>query len=316
MRHASRDYDRIQDPAGLIPADEPVFLLRGKDRAAPGTVRFWADAALALGADGELTSLAYDQAAAMEAWQAEHGGGQVPDLPAEPTLLERVHAPPTHLETLRDAGDLITLLRGCLRRLREKQSGSDLVWNEALIAEADALLAGPILPIPLRPGEQLLPAEGAAYHVGVDLSSGPDFCAEGLYEAARAALSREGGLRPEDAPPWLLEAMLAASAVAGTRVSGTHAEVLRRAGVRLRRVEPAEEGLPAEWVVEGQMGAWTGPRPEEWAEGGGLVLRQPVPAARWPFGPPEEHGPGCGLRSGGLFCDCCQSAAECDCHKR
>ena len=81
MKHKRPDYNRIQDPAGLIPADEPVFLLRGKDRAAPAAVRFWAEAALALGADGELTSLAYDQAAAMEAWQAEHGGGQVPDLP-------------------------------------------------------------------------------------------------------------------------------------------------------------------------------------------------------------------------------------------
>lgn len=32
MKHARPDYDRIQDPAGLIPADEPVFLLRGQDQ--------------------------------------------------------------------------------------------------------------------------------------------------------------------------------------------------------------------------------------------------------------------------------------------
>ena len=34
MKHARNDYDRIQDPAGLIPADEPVFLLRGQDKLA------------------------------------------------------------------------------------------------------------------------------------------------------------------------------------------------------------------------------------------------------------------------------------------
>lgn len=32
MKHARPDYDRIQDPAGLIPEDEPVFLLRAQDK--------------------------------------------------------------------------------------------------------------------------------------------------------------------------------------------------------------------------------------------------------------------------------------------
>lgn len=31
MKHARKDYDRIQDPLNLIPAGEPVFLLRGQD---------------------------------------------------------------------------------------------------------------------------------------------------------------------------------------------------------------------------------------------------------------------------------------------
>jgi len=34
MKHARPDYDRIQDPAGLIPKYEPVFLLRGQDKLA------------------------------------------------------------------------------------------------------------------------------------------------------------------------------------------------------------------------------------------------------------------------------------------
>lgn len=33
MRHARPDYDRFQDPAGLIPEDE-VILIRGQDQAA------------------------------------------------------------------------------------------------------------------------------------------------------------------------------------------------------------------------------------------------------------------------------------------
>lgn len=42
MRHARADYDRIQDPAGLIPQDEPVFLLRGQDKFAAETLRYYA----------------------------------------------------------------------------------------------------------------------------------------------------------------------------------------------------------------------------------------------------------------------------------
>lgn len=43
MKHNRKDYDRIQDPEGLIPKDEPVFLLRGKDAYTPATVRYWAN---------------------------------------------------------------------------------------------------------------------------------------------------------------------------------------------------------------------------------------------------------------------------------
>lgn len=42
MKHARKDYDRIQDPENKIPTDEPVFLLRGQDASAARTVRYWA----------------------------------------------------------------------------------------------------------------------------------------------------------------------------------------------------------------------------------------------------------------------------------
>ena len=79
MKHARDDYNRIQDPDGLIPEDEPVFLIRGKDRAGPAALRAWAKEAKAVGAHGNIVGRALTQADRMEAWQAEHGW-KVPDL--------------------------------------------------------------------------------------------------------------------------------------------------------------------------------------------------------------------------------------------
>jgi len=80
MKHARVDYDRIQDPEGKIPANEPVFLLRGQDKAAPKTVVFWAILAAMLGADGDITRAAFAQAEAMEQWQELHPA-KIPDIP-------------------------------------------------------------------------------------------------------------------------------------------------------------------------------------------------------------------------------------------
>lgn len=83
MKHARPDYDRIQDPAGLIPADEPVFLLRGQDVAAPAAILAWVDEARAQGADPDIIDKALGQADAMIKYQDRDGGKwKVPDLPA------------------------------------------------------------------------------------------------------------------------------------------------------------------------------------------------------------------------------------------
>ncbi len=68
MIHAREDYDHFQDPKGKIPADEPVFLLRGQDQHAPATLRFWADAVEASGGDPDIVVHTRAQADAMEAW--------------------------------------------------------------------------------------------------------------------------------------------------------------------------------------------------------------------------------------------------------
>jgi hypothetical protein len=80
MRHAREDYNRIQDPAGLIPEDEPVFLLRAKDVSAPFVVRHWATIAEQIGADPEIVASARMHARRMEAWQ-ERYGFKPPDMP-------------------------------------------------------------------------------------------------------------------------------------------------------------------------------------------------------------------------------------------
>ncbi len=68
MKHARADYDRIQDPDGLIPDDEPVFLIRGQDISSGDTVRRWALLNDANGGDAELSQQARVQAARMDAW--------------------------------------------------------------------------------------------------------------------------------------------------------------------------------------------------------------------------------------------------------
>ena len=80
MKHARKDYDRIQDPSGHIPEDEPVFLLRGQDILAPPLLRKWADTLLENEGSEEMAEMVYNQATAMEEWQEEFAA-KLPDLP-------------------------------------------------------------------------------------------------------------------------------------------------------------------------------------------------------------------------------------------
>jgi len=82
MKHAREDYNRIQDSAGLIPADEPVFLLRGQDILAPDLLRLWATRLLSHGGDPQMASIVSSHADAMEVWQRDHKK-KLPDLPSE-----------------------------------------------------------------------------------------------------------------------------------------------------------------------------------------------------------------------------------------
>jgi hypothetical protein len=80
MKHARSDYDRIQDPEGLIPEDEPVFLIRAQDKNAPAAVRAWAAIARQNGAADNIVTMATLHAERMEWWQLDHGS-KTPDAP-------------------------------------------------------------------------------------------------------------------------------------------------------------------------------------------------------------------------------------------
>jgi hypothetical protein len=73
MKHGRPDYNRrIQDSEGLIPGDEPVFLIRGHDQTAPTAVRAYAQTVTQLGGDPRVVQRALDQADAMEVYQRSH----------------------------------------------------------------------------------------------------------------------------------------------------------------------------------------------------------------------------------------------------
>jgi hypothetical protein len=91
MKHAREDYDRIQDPAGLIPADEPVFLIRGKDMVGPSAVESWAYFAESSGASEHIVAAARAQAERMRAWQQKNGL-KLPDMPKSAAVKDSAYS--------------------------------------------------------------------------------------------------------------------------------------------------------------------------------------------------------------------------------
>ena len=65
MLHAREDYQPIQDPRGLIPEDEPVFLIRGQDQFAVATLEFYAQQVEAAGGEAPLVRAQIER---MQAW--------------------------------------------------------------------------------------------------------------------------------------------------------------------------------------------------------------------------------------------------------
>ncbi len=88
MLHARTDYnERIQDSAGLIPQDEPVFLIRACDTLGPETLQAWATAAEAIGVTPDVIAAVRLHARRMVQWQNRHGFKR-PDAPPETLIVE------------------------------------------------------------------------------------------------------------------------------------------------------------------------------------------------------------------------------------
>jgi hypothetical protein len=83
MRHARADYDRFQDPLNLIPADEPVFIIRAQDVSGAPAVRAWADLNDSNGGDPEASRLARVHAVLMDAWPVKKAADLRPDAAAK-----------------------------------------------------------------------------------------------------------------------------------------------------------------------------------------------------------------------------------------
>lgn len=144
MRHARPDYNRIQDLSGKIPADEPVFLLRGQDKLAADTVRFWAFAAERKKLDPEMIHIARAHAAIMESW-----GKKLPDLqdPAERAMepQEEKRADPLVSAEGRGGGDKDTAQE--IYRLLRRFYADSLRAESELYKKHQTLLASAVDPI-------------------------------------------------------------------------------------------------------------------------------------------------------------------------
>lgn len=79
MLHAREDYNRFQDPEGLIPDDEPVFLLRGQDHLAPYLLEKYANELRQIGGSEEMAKIVENHALLMRKWQEEHKS-KIPDM--------------------------------------------------------------------------------------------------------------------------------------------------------------------------------------------------------------------------------------------
>ena len=76
MLHARPDYQRIQDPAGKIPEDEPVFLLRAQDQTAVKVLEYW----ISLNSDDTAIHLAQEHVERMKAWPVKKRADVPPEV--------------------------------------------------------------------------------------------------------------------------------------------------------------------------------------------------------------------------------------------
>lgn len=65
-------YGRVSTERGTIEHDEPVFVIRGRDLAAPDAIDAYAEAAAKNGAGVDITDVCHERADAIREWQRDH----------------------------------------------------------------------------------------------------------------------------------------------------------------------------------------------------------------------------------------------------
>lgn len=88
MKHARPDYERIQDPAGLIPADEPVMIFRAQDMFAVAALCAYRSKLAVNLVDPHLIAAIDEQIKRFDAWPKK----KVPDLPPPPAVHRDIRA--------------------------------------------------------------------------------------------------------------------------------------------------------------------------------------------------------------------------------
>jgi hypothetical protein len=198
MKHARPDYNRIQDPAGLIPPDEPVFLLRAQDEFAADTLRdYAARVQLNRGASADLVAATLTQADAMDAWPHH----KAPDLPAS----DEVPLPAYKADTLGDA--LANAIKEA-SALGEDQVRLDLATAYGLLRDRLATEGRPLLangdPVIFAP-----PGGGVEYGVIEDVPPRDSYptvlvrFADGRLETVARQRLRLDPTRRRAEPEWL-----------------------------------------------------------------------------------------------------------------
>lgn len=125
MKHARSDYNRIQDPAKLIPEDEPVFLLRGQDKFAPQMLDHYLELMFGVVKDQKMFDLVSQLQDDMMDWQVEHRV-KIPDLPIIGTTVRRDGA----LISI-DNGRIITSfnMNDVYRISQDSRGGCSVFWK-------------------------------------------------------------------------------------------------------------------------------------------------------------------------------------------
>lgn len=127
-----------------IPADEPVFLIRGQDKVGAATVRAWCDLAAAAGADFNTVSSARWHAAKMESWPVKKvptspaGGVPIPERKGTPEQIaaeDRAAEQQEAREAAESVPEFEAAIRKALGGLFEDES-SDLVERVRMTARA------------------------------------------------------------------------------------------------------------------------------------------------------------------------------------